>query len=157
MTQLRKKCCPNCGFDLDPISNYFDTLLRGIGHRGSSFTDVDACSHDEPTDRWLFQEFKGPNEKLNRGQARHLKALSRKEYLSVWCVRRRSDGFLDWYDVASRRLAVISEQEYQELFQRWWSNEPSVPDVAHAHPKVPSQAAPTAAITHVDLNWDSTR
>lgn len=30
-----------------------DHVLAGIGHRGSSFTDVDAVTHDEATGRWL--------------------------------------------------------------------------------------------------------
>jgi hypothetical protein len=119
MTQIR--CAPAS------ISNYFDDLLKGIGHRGSSFTDIDAATHDEATDRWLFQEFKGPDETLNRGQARHLLGLARQDYATVWCVRKRHDGYLDWCDVRSRQSGVITTGEYQARFRRWWNREPVIP------------------------------
>lgn len=112
--------------DPDRLSNYFNALIDGIGHRGSSFTDVDACTHDEATDRFLFQEFKGPDERLNRGQSRLLKGLSRKDYVTVWCVRKRADGQLDWCDVATRTRHTISTAEYKARFRRWWSNVPVI-------------------------------
>lgn len=109
--------------DPDAISNYFDALLHGIGHRGSSFTDVDAVTHDEATDRFLFQEFKRDGEPLSTGQKRFLKALARKDFFTVWCVRRRSDGLLDWCDVALRSAEVITTDEYRDRFRRWWNRE----------------------------------
>jgi hypothetical protein len=109
--------------DPDAISNYFDRLLQGIGHRGSSFTDIDGATHDEATDRFLFQEFKRPGEQLNIGQRKFLKALARREYLTVWCVRAREDGHIDWCDVATRRAETITEAEYQARFRRWWNQE----------------------------------
>lgn len=93
MTQLRR--------DQQAISNFFDRVLKGIGHRGSSFTDVDALTHDEATDRFLFQEFKNADEQLNRGQARLLKGLARREFCTVWCVRRLDDRHVEWCDVAT--------------------------------------------------------
>lgn len=152
MTQRRKNHCPHCGFDLNPISNYFDRLLEGIGHRGSSFTDVDAATHDEKSGRWLFQEFKGTDEELNRGQAKHLKALARKDYLTVWCVRRRADGLLDWCDVRSRTLVVITEQEYQRLFQCWWNRASIIARCTNASPTARRKEA-TAIITAEDIDW----
>lgn len=110
----------------DRISNYFDRVLKGVGKRGSSFTDVDAVTHDADTDRFLFQEFKGPHGVLSRGQTLLLKALARKECVTVWCVRLREDGRLDWCDVASRRLNVIDTGEYRQRFLRWWNQEPIV-------------------------------
>lgn len=127
MTQLRKVCCPQCGYNLEPISNYFDALLDGIGHRGSSFTDIDGTAHDEATDRWLFMEFKGPGEALSKGQRRHLSKLARKNYLTVWCLRKRGDGTIDWCDVATRRAEVITPEELKERYRRWWNNEPFLP------------------------------
>ena len=151
MTQRRKTHCPQCGHDLDPISNYFDKLLDGIGHRGSSFTDIDAVSHDESTSRWLFQEFKGPRESLNRGQARHLKGLARQDYLTVWCVRKRGDGLVDWCDVASRRAETITVDEYRERFRRWWDRKPIVPQGATA--AAPIIDAPMQPLTADDIRW----
>lgn len=114
MTQLRR--------DEQAISNYFDSVLKGIGHRGSSFTDVDALTHDEATDRFLFQEFKNAGEQLNRGQARLLKGLARRDFCTVWCVRRLSGGHLEWCDVATRDHAILTVDEYREKFRAWWSN-----------------------------------
>jgi hypothetical protein len=112
--------------DPDRESNYFDRLLRDIGPRGSSFTDVDALTHDERTDRFLFQEFKGPAGQLNRGQSKVLAALARRDYITVWCVRRRGDGLLDWCDVLTRAADRISPAEYRERFCAWWQMEPII-------------------------------
>lgn len=116
--------------DPDRLSNYFDHLLRGIGHRGSSFTDVDALTHDERTDRFLFQEFKRSGEQLGRGQRRLLIGLARRDYITVWCVRLREDGDLDWCNVASRLAETISVHEYQARYRRWWNNNGGASPVA---------------------------
>jgi hypothetical protein len=113
--------------DPDRLSNYFDRLLSGIGHRGSSFSDIDACTHDGATDRFLYQEFKRQAEKINRGQADLLKALARRDYNTVWCVRPRADADLDWYNVRTRKLEVISVKEYRELVRRWWRSDEGAP------------------------------
>jgi len=139
MTQIRR--------DPGALSNYFDRLLEGIGHRGSSFTDIDAASHDEATDRWLFQEFKGPDERLNRGQARHLLGLARQDYATVWCVRKRHDGRLDWCDVASRHTDVITTEEYQARFRRWWSRDPVI--------SLARTADDRALVLAADIRWGS--
>lgn len=151
MTQKRKTHCPKCNHDLEPISNYFDRLLDGVGHRGSSFTDVDALTHDDPTDRYLFQEFKGPGEELNKGQKKYLKGLSRREYTTVWCVRKRADGYIDWFDVAtSIVIEVITEGEYRERFKRWWDRVPVVvPVTPSLKPKLARDAVPIVTADEV--------
>jgi hypothetical protein len=123
VTQLRQKHCPQCGYDLKWISNYFDDLLRGIGHRGSSFTDVDAVTHDGKTGRWLMQEFKQPTEVLSDGQQWHLEALSQHDRFTVWVVRKHADGRLLWTEFragATRFPEIITVAEYQVRFRAWW-------------------------------------
>lgn len=136
--------------DPDRLSNYFDRLLHGIGHRGSSFTDVDALTHDEgPPDRFLFQEFKGSNEPLNTGQARLLKGLARQNYITVWCVRRLTDiNRLQWCDVASRQAGVVTVEHYQAMFRAWWMRAAVVPEFT-----VPALREDTELLTADDINW----
>lgn len=140
----------------DRVSNQFDKWLKGIGKRGSSFTDVDALTHDEHDDRFLFQEFKGPNGTLSVGQSKTLKGLTRKEYVTVWCVRIRHDGQLDWCDVASRVADVIDVTEYQARFRRWWNREPIIiarpaATISAPHLDVTSD---TSAMLHAnDIQW----
>jgi len=134
----------------DSISNYFDRLLKGIGHRGSSFTDIDALTHDEATDRFLFQEFKALGEELSVGQARYLKALARRDFITVWCVRRLGDGRVEWCDVATRERAVISEQDYRSKFAAWWNNGEQPKAVAPAA-SVPD--LPLSSLTAADIQW----
>lgn len=137
MTELR--CNPQA------LSNWFDRALAGIGHRGSSFSDVDAVTHDEATDRFLFQEFKQPDEKLNRGQARLLKALARRDYLTVWCVRRREDGCVDWCDVASRVAQRLTLDEYRAKFRSWWNNGAAAHDAR--------EPVPVPELRAEDISW----
>jgi hypothetical protein len=122
MTQLRR--C-KCG-----ISNYFDTVLAGIGHRGSSFSDIDAVSHDGKTGRFLLQEFKREGEPLDPAQhwmLQELAALPR--HFTVWHVVKRDDGQIG-FAVFSHALEVIPVQEYQRRFQCWWNNVPIVRPLA---------------------------
>ena len=133
--------------DPNGLSNYFDQLLNGIGHRGSSFSDVDAITHDEVADRFLFQEFKRHDERLNRGQARLLLGLSRKNYITVWCVRQLRDGTLEWCDVATRQRAILSVEEYQDLFRQWWRG------VVPARPAVVQGRDTVPLTTAAELKW----
>lgn len=149
MTQLRKQ--------KDAISNYFDGLLEGIGHRGSSFTDLDAVTHDMRTGRILVQEMKQWGEKLNTGQRRTLQHLCSLPKFTVWVVVKRDDhriGFADY-----RRLpefSVITEDEYRERFGAWWANREYVPA---RKPEI--VVSPTSVIhgpvdrmlTDQDMNW----
>jgi hypothetical protein len=132
MTQLRKK--------KDAISNYFDDLLKGIGHRGSSFMDVDAFTHDALTKRWLVQEFKNNEEPLDKAQLWMLRDLATlPKHFTVWLVRRRDDGFLDWADCRDVRATrtVISVAEYQQKFRDWWNPKTGNPKTA-SNPPVPA-------------------
>lgn len=125
MTQLRK--------DPDAISNYFDELLRGIGKRGSTFTDIDAVTHDKDTGRFLFQEFKQPTERLHPAQAMMLRDLARVPVFTVWLVRRLNAGRIGWIDFHGGRPQheeIITEREYQARFGSWWATH--IDDVAVA-------------------------
>lgn len=125
MTQLR-----NAPSD---ISNYFDRLLHGIGHRGSSFMDIDridCCpirvTHDGQTHRFLYQEFKHEGEASNAGQRRTLEALAIVPENTVWVVIKRRDGRLDWGQLTAGRqtqLYTISEVDYRSRYRRWWDNQ----------------------------------
>ncbi len=123
--------------DPDRLSNYFDRLLEGIGHRGSSFTDLDllnsdgcgcipfrlsAITHDGRTERFIIQEFKYEGETISRGQRRTLIGLARKPDFTVWIVIKRDDGLLDFCDVATDRSETISTDEYKSRFKDWWEN-----------------------------------
>ena len=124
MTQLRKH--------RDAISNYFDQLERGIGKRGSTFTDVDAVSHDGDTRRFLFREFKQDGERLDPAQRWVLRELAHLPGCTVWFVRKRDDGRIGWAVFGSgRREAAITEADYRRRLQGWWDNQP--PEAPGAH------------------------
>lgn len=119
MTQLRR--C-KCG-----ISNYFDTILQGIGHRGSSFTDVDAVAHDGRTHRFLFQEFKQDGEPLHPSQHWMLKDLvAIPAHFTVWLMVKRRDGQIGWSEFGHAER-VISVAEYQGRVAAWWADRPYHP------------------------------
>jgi hypothetical protein len=123
MTKKRKDLCPACGYALEPISNYFNAVLDGIGARNSSFTDVDAVSHDGKSGRWLFQEFKGESEVLSFGQEWCVKAFTEHERFTAWVVRKREDGRIGWVEYRDGATAceeLISVPEYQRRFRAWW-------------------------------------
>lgn len=144
MTQRRT--CQKCGDFI--VSNYFDALMAGIGKRGSTFSDVDAITHDKDGDRYLFQEFKRAGEPMSKGQKRLLAGLKRRDFATVWCVRMRDDGQLDWFDVGvSKAIEVISEGEYRRRVAAWWGV--TLPE--DAPPIVTEQAA--EAITAADIGW----
>jgi hypothetical protein len=124
MTQLR------C--NRDSLSNLFDEWLRGIGHRGSSFCDIDAITHDETTHRYLIQEFKQAGEVVPDGQRRVLSDLAREPRVTVWIVRRLGADVLSWADALfwNDSDALISVAEYQDRFRAWWMNRYRVEDYA---------------------------
>jgi hypothetical protein len=145
-------------------SNWFDRALDGIGHRGSSFCDVDALTHDDMTDRFLFQEFKNAGETMQAGQSKLLKGLARQDWVTVWSVRRRHDSGVDWYDVArGGPIEAITVEEYRARFARWWANQPVVvdaptrrvlptpPELPPEPPSVPRE--PAVALTAADIPW----
>lgn len=114
MTQLRK--FPQS------ISNYFDDVERGIGKRGSTFTDVDAVSHDLDTKRFLFREFKQPDEPLRDAQRWVLRDLAGLPRCTVWLVRRMGDGLIGWvqFGVGQTIEETITEAEYCRRLFAWW-------------------------------------
>ncbi len=158
MTQLRHCKCDN--------SNYFDRLLHGIGHRGSSFTDIDAVSHDMKTQRFLIQELKREGEKRDRAQdsalldfARTLKKIP--DHFTFWLVIRLHDErFVQWanYGDVPVRIAVA---EYQARYRAWWDDALFVPAaVVTAPPVAPSGTAAVAIASRVereltaeDIQW----
>lgn len=117
MTQLRKH--------RDAISNYFDDLVRGLGKRGSTFTDIDAVTHDKDTSRFLFQEFKQADEPLHPAQAMVLRDLAGLPRCTVWFVRRVPNGRIGWMEYrpgAPQLEEIITEREYKARFAAWWAN-----------------------------------
>jgi hypothetical protein len=134
MTQLRKF--------RDSISNYFDELERGIGKRGSTFTDVDAVTHDMETGRFLFREFKYDGEPLDPAQEWVLKELAGLPRCTVWFLRRLPDSLIGWSEFGSGRPEeVISEYEYRERLRRWWNPLPAL--------------KPGAELTAADIKWSA--
>jgi hypothetical protein len=124
MTQLRKF--------RDAISNYFDDLERGIGPRGSTFTDVDAVSHDAPTKRFLFREFKHDGEDLSKAQVWTLRELATLPGCTVWFVRRRDDGWIGFAVFGSGQAEeAITVEEYRRRLAAWWTNEAIAPGDEH--------------------------
>jgi hypothetical protein len=113
--------------DPNAISNYFERLMKGCGPRPlATFTNIDACTHDRDTHRYLFQEFKQPHEALNRGGVWPcLRDLARPDYVTVWCVRKLGDGpqgngRLEFFEVANRHHDFITTDEYRDRVRRWW-------------------------------------
>ena len=89
------------------ITNYFDRVLAGIGHRASSFMDIDRVdwapmvfTQDDGTGRVLVQEFKHEDEPTNMGQLRALFGLVRiSPAITVWLVTKYGDGHIGWRDL----------------------------------------------------------
>lgn len=113
MTQLRK--------DADAISNYFDALTEGLGKRGSSFMDIDAVAHDKDSGRFLFIEFKQPDEPLHPAQLLVLRDLARLPRCTVWFLRRLAREVIGWTQYgADRQEELLSEREFQDRYRAWW-------------------------------------
>lgn len=143
MTQLRKF--------RDDISNYFDDLERGVGKRGSTFTDIDAVTHDYETRRFLFREFKREGEPLDKAQRWVLSALAGLVNCEVWFVRRLENGLISWARFGSNvRAVVITPSEYRRLLACWWQSEPIIAiPVDRAAIK---EAAPCQPLTYTDIH-----
>jgi hypothetical protein len=122
MAQLRK--------DPNHIGNFFDTLVEGIGHRGSSFADIDGVTHDMNGNRFLFQEWKHEGETvaggeyLGYGQRVLLEGLAKLG--TVWLIVKRNDGRLGFSQPDSPRWPkleeIITPEEYQKRYRAWWTN-----------------------------------
>ena len=124
MTQLRR--------DREALSNYFDQILEGLGKRASSFTDIDAVSHDGPTSRLLIQEFKEGSEPLSAAQHTVLREFARLPGCTVWVVRRVRPDVLAWTHVGTDTHDLISIGEYQIRFCQWWGTAPPGATRVHA-------------------------
>lgn len=118
MTRLRKE-------HPDSVSNWLNQLLAGVGHRGSSFMDIDLLKivNDGPTDRFLFIELKDRDEKqINRGQERTLVGLARVPHHTVIGIHRQQHRRIDLrhFNVNSLRRDV-SEEEARIVVSNWWN------------------------------------
>lgn len=145
MTQLRKF--------RDSISNYFDEIERGIGKRGSTFTDVDAITHDMDTHRFLFREFKQPHERLDKAQRWVLRDLANLPRCTVWFLRRMDGGLIGFGQFGSGRPEeVITEDEYRDRLRRWWNAEPTFTTAKMEPIAVPSTVL-AEMLTADDISW----
>lgn len=108
--------------DLSHINNYFNRLYEGVGHRGSSFADIDAVTHDGRTQRFLFQEFKHEGEPCSPGQLYLLRSLARLPGATCWYVLLQDDGDVRWADMRYETVDVISPERLRALFEQWWAN-----------------------------------
>lgn len=85
--------------------------------------DIDAVTHDKDTGRFLFQEFKQPEESLHPATAMVLRDLAHMERCTVWFVRRLGQKRIAWMeyrDGAPQHEEIISEGEYQDRYRSWW-------------------------------------
>lgn len=136
MTQLRSQ--------RGAISNFFDRVLSGIGHRGSSFMDIDAVTHDGSTGRFLVQEFKQAGEAMTRGQYWMLRDLGTKlpSHFTVWMVRRLNDEQIEWADASDEHSrCVLTVPEYRQKFSDWWAHADKARAEAQAYQPVNSDMA----------------
>jgi hypothetical protein len=115
MTQYRK--------DPDATSNWFDRLFDGIGHRGSSFSDIDGYIHDARTDRILLMEFKWHGNVIPKGQAMGLRSFARRDGIIVWCLKRLPDDRVKALDLSHEEfVATIDGAQAQHWLKLWWDN-----------------------------------
>ena len=123
MTQLRKKLCPRCGFDLDPISNHFDELFQGIGHRGSSFMDIDGLMHDGKNQRFLTLEFKHLGEEFDKAAAWALTDFAKKPGCQAIAIRILEKDIA--YRVKFFPEEIVQDQlsprAVRNIVRDWWN------------------------------------
>jgi len=113
VTQLRRE--PGA------ISNWFDELERGLGKRGSTFTNLDAISHDKDTGRFLIREFKHCGESISRGQRWLLEELAKLPRCTAWILERRDPDHIVLTDLTTPAPAVVLTRiEYRRHVRRWW-------------------------------------
>ena len=119
MTFLR--CDPN-----NP-SNRFNRVLDGVGHRGSSFQDLDCVIHNMKGNRFLFIEWKHQGElkdgRLNLGQQRTMEGLAKLPKCAAMLVVMRDDGLFDlsfapmWENVRRE----VTEEQLRGGINDWWN------------------------------------
>lgn len=137
MTILRK--------DPDGISSYFDRLFQGVGHRGSSFTDVDRLEvvHDGGTDRFLVMEFKELDEEVSAGQHRALCGLAALPNVDVWILRRAAPGLIEQSRPPISSVEALDEGQLRRRFAEWWN--PGTSSI--------EEACPHGNGSTTDCNW----
>jgi len=112
MTQLRR--------EPENISNHFDTLFRGLGHRGSSFTNLDGMCHDGATHRFLMLEFKHEQEDLNKAVLWSLSDLARCPTVTVWVIWKLMADRYRVLRLPTHRTENWSASELQQAYANWW-------------------------------------
>lgn len=123
MTRYRK--------DPNAISNHFDELFKGIGHRGSSFMDIDGLIHDGKTKRFLMLEFKHKGEKLDAAQDWALTdfaSMPDQFAIAIW-IEGDDDYRVIYYP--DRMEDRISGYSLRRVIQDWWNqirNGPAEPE-----------------------------
>jgi hypothetical protein len=126
MTQLIK--------NPDSISNHFDKLFSNIGHRGSSFTDVDGLVHDAKTNRFLLMEFKMPGERLSAGQEWAISEFAKQPGCWAWAIWLTKDPAL--YKIRyypEKNDDTLSDTTLQRLLADWWENKANPGNINYAY------------------------
>lgn len=127
MTQVRKKLtCPYCWNEIEPVSNHFDLIFKGIGHRGSSFSDCDWITHDLAGNRFLLMEFKRADEELSDGQELLLRGFAALPACSAIVVRwdTAKPYTVHWYNKKGKRFsAIFTIDKLQNFYSRWWNKD----------------------------------
>jgi hypothetical protein len=115
--------------DPGSISNHFDEIFKGIGLRGSSFTDIDKLwiVHDVKTRRFLMFEFKNRGEILNSSQELTLTEFAKLpgcKSIAIWW----NDN--DDYKVIYYPDDRVGERALQSMLRDWWEQSHHQPGAA---------------------------
>jgi hypothetical protein len=121
-------------FRKDPgdISNHFDELFKDIGHRGSSFMDIDKLwiVHDGRTGRFLMFEFKNRNEKLSGSQEWVLTEFAKLpgcKSVAIWYDGEDDYKVIYYPDKVDDR---VGERALQQMLKDWWEQSHRQPGAA---------------------------
>lgn len=119
--------------DPHSIRNWYDKLVDGIGHRKSSFCDVDVMeftptrlmiAHNRSASRALVVELKHEHERMLAGQEETLRWLASRSGFTVWLVTQRVDNMVGWNDFAlspSVPSVSITRGQFRDKYHRWWN------------------------------------
>lgn len=113
MTYLRR--------DPNNISNHFDELLAGIGHRGSSFMDIDCLIHDGHRKRFLLCEFKRRDEQLSPAQEWALSdwaSIPGNLSLAIWWIG--DDEYIVRF-YPNKEQDRVCGNVIRSIVQQWWN------------------------------------
>lgn len=104
------------------LSNYFDRLETGIGHRGSSPSQIDSIRQDGFTNRALVIEYKYESGFENPPQERMYRWVATRPGCTAWRARKMDNGTIELYDYGGvGPPEIISESEYQSRVHKWWN------------------------------------